>query len=86
MTSTAQLGVNIPGGTKKYAVQNVVDLFWLGKLTSPTQQINDAMSWGGPMFWKFWQPGIAYGDGFSTFNDPLFRSAELYLMAAEAIV
>ena len=71
---------------KKYAVQNVVDLFWLGKLTSPTQQINDAMGWSGPIFWKFWQPGIAYGDGFSTFNDPLFRSAEVFLMAAEAIV
>ncbi|MEY3118086.1 MAG: hypothetical protein RIT30_18, partial [Bacteroidota bacterium] len=79
------LGVNIPGGTKKYSVQNVVNLFWLGKTTA-TQQITDPLSWGGPMFWKFFQPGIAYGDGFSTFNDPLFRSAELYLMAAEAIV
>ena len=38
------------------------------------------------MFWKFWQPGIEYGDGYSTFNDPLFRAAEVYLMAAEAIV
>lgn len=86
MTDVKQLGVNIPGGTKKYAVQNVVDLFWLGKLTSPTQVVTDALAWGGPMFWKFWQPGITYGDGYSTFNDPLFRSAELYLMAAEAIV
>jgi hypothetical protein len=85
MNDVTQLGQNIPGGTKKYAVQNVVDLFWMGKLT-PTQQVTDPMAWGGPMFWKFWQPGITYGDGFSTFNDPLFRSAELYLMAAEAIV
>ena len=38
------------------------------------------------MVWKFFQPGITYGDGYSTFNDPLFRSAEVYLMAAEAIV
>jgi hypothetical protein len=85
MNDVTQLGQNIPGGTKKYAVQNVVDLFWMGKLT-PTQQVIDPMAWDGPMFWKFWQPGIAYGDGFSTFNDPLFRSAELFLMAAEAIV
>lgn len=81
-----ELGLNIPGGTKKYAVSNVVDLFWLGKITSPSQQIIDPMAWGGPMFWKFWQPGIPYADGFSTFNDPLFRAAEVYLMAAEAIV
>lgn len=85
MNDVKMLGVNIPGGTKRYAVQNVVDLFWMGKLT-PTQQVTDPLAWGGPMFWKFWQPGITYGDGFSTFNDPLFRSAELYLMAAEAIV
>lgn len=85
MNDVKMLGVNIPGGTKRYAVQNVVDLFWMGKLT-PTQQVTDPMAWGGPMFWKFFQPGITYGDGFSTFNDPIFRSAELYLMAAEAIV
>jgi hypothetical protein len=85
MNDVKMLGVNIPGGTKKYSVQNVVNLFWLGKTTA-TQQITDPLGWGGPMFWKFFQPGIAYGDGFSTFNDPLFRSAELYLMAAEAIV
>ncbi len=85
MNDVSQLGQNIPGGTKKYSVQNVVDLFWMGKLT-PTQQVTDPMAWDGPMFWKFWQPGLVYGDGFSTFNDPLFRSAELYLMAAEAIV
>lgn len=85
MTSNSQLGVNIPGGTKSYSVQNVINLFWMGKVAA-NQQITDPLGWNGPMFWKFWQPGIAYGDGFSTFNDPLFRSAELYLMAAEAIV
>lgn len=85
MSDVKNLGVNIPGGTKKYSVQNVVNLFWLGKTTA-TQQITDPLGWGGPMFWKFFQPGITYGDGYSTFNDPLFRSAELYLMAAEAIV
>ena len=36
--------------------------------------------------WKFWQPGIAYGDAFGTFNEAVFRSAEAYLIAAEAIV
>ncbi len=85
MNNTSDLGVNIPGGTKRYSVQNVVNLFWMGRI-APNQQITDPLAWNGPMFWKFWQPGIAYGDGFSTFNDPLFRSAELFLMAAEAIV
>jgi hypothetical protein len=36
--------------------------------------------------WKFWQPGITYGDGYGTFDFALFRSAEAYLIAAEAIV
>ena len=85
VSDVKMLGVNIPGGTKKYSVQSSIDLYWLGKATVG-QQIADALGWGGPMFWKFFQPGITYGDGFSTFNDPLFRSAELYLMAAEAIV
>jgi hypothetical protein len=85
VTSDADYGINLPGGTKKYSVQNVVDLYYKGKVTAG-QQIIDPMAWSGPMFWKFWQPGLVYGDGFSTFNDPLFRSAEAYLMAAEAIV
>jgi hypothetical protein len=36
--------------------------------------------------WKFWQPGIPYGDAYGTFNEAIFRSAEAYLIAAEAIV
>ena len=36
--------------------------------------------------WKFWQPGIPYGDAFGTLNETVFRSAEAYLSAAEAIV
>lgn len=51
-----------------------------------TTGVTDNMFWGKPMFWKFFQPGVPYADGWSTLNDPLFRSAELYLMAAEAIV
>lgn len=85
VTSDADYGINLPGGTKKYSVQNVVDLYYKGKVTAG-QQIIDPMAWSGPMFWKFWQPGLVYGDGFSTFNDPLFRAAEVFLMAAEAIV
>ena len=85
ITSVDQYGVNIPGGKKNYSVANVIDLFWVGKV-SATQVISDAIGWSTPMFWKFWQPGVTYADGYSTFNDPLFRSAEVYLMAAEAIV
>ena len=36
--------------------------------------------------WKFWQPGITYGDGYGTFDFAIFRSAEAYLLAAEAIL
>jgi hypothetical protein len=36
--------------------------------------------------WKFWQPGITYGDGYGTFDFALFRSAEAYLIASEAIL
>ncbi len=66
------------GGTKKYAVMNVDQMISgvaISRLTAPT-----------PTFWKFWQPGIAYGDGYGTFDFALFRSAEAYLIAAEAIV
>lgn len=82
--TTAEKGIDIPGGTKKYAVANVNEYMGLGY--SGTKAYVDNLFWGGPMFWKFFQPGIVYGDGYSTFNDPLFRSAEVYLMAAEAIV
>jgi hypothetical protein len=80
----AEKGVDIPGGTKKYAVVNTNEYMGLGYVGATAYV--DNLSWGAPMFWKFFQPGIAYGDGFSTFNDPMMRSAEVYLMAAEAIV
>ncbi len=66
------------GGTKKYAVMNVDQLITgvqISRLTAVT-----------PTTWKFWQPGITYGDGYGTFDFALFRSAEAYLIAAEAIV
>jgi starch-binding outer membrane protein, SusD/RagB family len=66
------------GGTKKYAVMNISEMnngVPISRLTAPT-----------PSTWKFWQPGIPYGDGYGTFDFALFRSAEAYLIAAEAIL
>jgi hypothetical protein len=66
------------GGMKKYAVMNldqIISGVQISRLTAPT-----------PAMWKFWQPGITYGDGYGTFDFALFRSAEAYLIAAEAIV
>ncbi|HEY4063072.1 MAG TPA: RagB/SusD family nutrient uptake outer membrane protein [Puia sp.] len=84
-TTAAQRGVDIPGGTKHYSVINPNEYAGQGYI-NPTTPVTDVLSWGMPLFWKFFQPGVQYGDGYSTFNDPLFRSAEVYLMAAEAIV
>lgn len=84
VTDPADRGVDMPGGTKNYAVINANEYQGLGYVGA--QPIVDNLGWGAPMFWKFFQPGIDYGDGYSTFNDPLFRAAEVYLMAAEAIV
>jgi starch-binding outer membrane protein, SusD/RagB family len=85
VTIPSQRGVDIQGGTKHYSVINCNEYVGLGYITGTTP-IVDVLAWGAPMVWKFFQPGITYGDGYSTFNDPLFRSAEVYLMAAEAIV
>ena len=85
VTNVAQRGVDIQGGTKKYSVINPNEYVGLGYITGTTP-IVDVLAGPAPMIWKFFQPGITYGDGYSTFNDPLFRSAEVYLMAAEAIV
>jgi len=73
----AQKGID-EGGTKKYAVMNldqIVSGVAISRLTAAT-----------PSMWKFWQPGITYGDGYGTFDFALFRSAEAYLLAAEAIL
>ena len=85
VTLPSQRGKNVQGGTKNYAVSNASEYVGYAPL-SPTKGVVDNMFWATPMFWKFFQPGVSYNDGFSTFNDPLFRSAELYLMAAEAIL
>jgi hypothetical protein len=67
------------GGTKRYAVINT-DEFGITAL-SPYHE-----RWKTPLMWKFWEPGIPYGDDFGAFDYPLFRSSEAYLIAAEAIV
>ena len=69
------------GGTKPYAVYNVPDYSLLRVPATPfnTPGIH-------PMMGKFWQPNITYGDGYGTLDFILFRSAEAYLIAAEAIV
>ncbi|MFT3934848.1 MAG: RagB/SusD family nutrient uptake outer membrane protein [Chitinophagaceae bacterium] len=85
VTNVSDRGVDIPGGTKKYSVINTNEYIGLG-FYNGTSPVVDNLTGPCPMFWKFFQPGITYGDGYSTFNDPLFRAAEVYLMAAEAIV
>lgn len=73
----AEKGID-EGGTKKYAVINL------------DQQISGVpasrLSATAPTFWKFWEPNIPYGDGYGTFDFALFRSAEAYLIASEAIL
>jgi len=78
-------GLNVAGGTKKYAVGHISEIVGYAPLT-PSTGVVDNMFWASPMFWKFRQPNVPYQDGWSTLNDPIFRAAELYLMAAEAIV
>ena len=75
--SGADKGID-EGGTKKYAVINL-DQQIIGVPAS-------RLSTTAPTFWKFWEPNIEYGDGYGTFDFALFRSAEAYLIAAEAIV
>lgn len=67
------------GGTKHYGVLNTDEFGDNGQTPFHIMDIT-------PMMWKFWQPGIEYGDAFGTFDFALFRSAEAYLIAAEAIL
>ncbi len=75
----AEKGIDV-GGTRPYAVYNVTD-FCLGGKATPFNS-----PYIHPLMWKFWQPGIDYGDAYGTLDQPLFRSAEAYLIAAEAIL
>ncbi|GAB3909952.1 RagB/SusD family nutrient uptake outer membrane protein [Larkinella knui] len=84
-TSLNDRGIDL-GGKRNYSVVNLDEFsggygFVNGSAVSVSGFPSDQ-----PMMWKFWQPGIAYGDAFGTFNEAVFRSAEAYLIAAEAIV
>lgn len=78
-TTLAERGVDL-GGKKNYAVVNT-DEYGGGYPID-----NSGFNIQAPLMWKFWQPGIPYGDAYGTFNECIFRSAEAYLIAAEAIV
>ncbi len=75
----AERGVDL-GGTKKYAVVNT------NEFGGGYPIINSGFQISQPMMWKFWEPNIPYGDSYGTTNEILFRSAEAYLIAAEALV
>jgi hypothetical protein len=79
VTTVAERGLDIPGGTMPFSVINTDEFGRIDK--SNYHGANRAM-----MMWKFWEPNIEYGDGFGTFDFALFRSAEAYLIAAEAII
>lgn len=75
----AERGIDL-GETKKYAVVNT-DEYGGGYPID-----NSGLNIQAPLMWKFWQPGIQNGDAYGTFNEAVFRAAEAYLIAAEAIV
>ncbi|MBK8776442.1 MAG: RagB/SusD family nutrient uptake outer membrane protein [Saprospiraceae bacterium] len=78
-TSLDDRGIDV-GGKRNYAVVNVDELggaYFMQSGYGPGEN---------PMMWKFWEPNIPYGDAGGTFDEPIFRSAEAYLIAAEAIV
>ena len=77
-TTLAERGKDV-GGNMNYAVINVDQI---GKIDESNYHNNSK----NPMMWKFWEPGIDYGNGFGEADHPLMRSSEAYLIAAEAIV
>jgi len=76
--SAADKGMDV-GGSKRYAVINAEDIGITKESPYHTRHKT-------PLMWKFWEPGIPYGDAFGTFDLALFRSAEAYLIASEAIL
>lgn len=78
-TTLAERGIDL-GGTKNYAVVNTYEYGGGYPID------NSGFNIQAPLMWKFWQPGIPYGDAYGTFNECVFRAAEAYLIAAEAIV
>lgn len=77
-TTSAELGMDV-GGDLPHAVVNT-DQF--GDISTSSFHGNNVQ----PLMWKFFEPNIPYDDGLGTFDFALFRSAEAYLIAAEAIV
>jgi hypothetical protein len=77
-TTSAERGMDV-GGDLPYAVINT-DQF--DNIPSSAFHGNNVK----PLMWKFFEPNIPYDDGLGTFDFALFRSAEAYLIAAEAIV
>jgi hypothetical protein len=77
-TTLAERGKDV-GGDMNYAVINIDEI---GKIDESNYHNPNKT----PMMWKFWEPGIPYGNGFGEFDHPLMRSSEAYLIAAEAIV
>ncbi|MEZ0484646.1 RagB/SusD family nutrient uptake outer membrane protein [Fibrella aquatica] len=82
-TTLADRGIDV-GGKRNYSVINGDE--WGGAYNLVNGIAVSGFPAGEPHMWKFWQPGIAYGDAFGTFNECVFRAAEAYLIAAEAIV
>jgi len=74
----AERGLDV-GGNKRYAVINHADY-------GRGEDSNYMNRGRGPMMWKFWEPGINWGTGFGQYDVFVMRSAEAYLIAAEAIV
>ena len=82
-TALDERGVDM-GGSRKYSVINGDE--WGGGYNIIDGVGASGFPSGEPNMWKFWQPNIPYGDAGGTFDEVIFRSAEAYLIAAEAIV
>ncbi|WP_316812369.1 RagB/SusD family nutrient uptake outer membrane protein [Pedobacter heparinus] len=82
-TALKDRGIDV-GGTRNYSVINGDE--WGGGYNIVNGVAASGFPAGEPHMWKFWQPNIPYGDAYGTFNESIFRSAEAYLIAAEAIV
>lgn len=82
-TQPDERGIDV-GGTRHYSVINGSE--WGGGYSIVNGVSTTGFPAGEPVMWKFWQPGIPYGDAGGTLDEILFRSAEAYLIAAEAIV
>lgn len=76
--SDSDKGMDV-GGSKPYAVLNLDEI---GINPNTPYHVEDMT----PLMWKFWQPGLPYDEAQGTFDLALFRSAEAYLIAAEAIL